>query len=169
VAEPHDDRQHHYELTVRWTGNRGHGTDGFRAYSRNHEVHAVGPPLILGSSDPAFRGDPERWNPEQLFLAAVSQCHMLWFLHLAAVAGVVVTDYEDRATAVMAEEPSGAGQFTGMTLHPRVTVVDPTQQALVGELHERAGSMCFLARSVNFPIHHDATVTTPASIPGGSG
>jgi organic hydroperoxide reductase OsmC/OhrA len=151
-------QQHEYELTVRWTGNLGRGTDGFRAYSRDHEVHADGPALILGSSDPAFRGDPTRWNPEQLFLAAVSQCHMLWFLHLAAVAGVVVTDYEDRATAVMEEEPSGAGQFTAMTLHPQVTIVDPRQQSLADELHERAGSMCFVARSVNFAIGHDATV-----------
>ena len=155
--------QHDYELTVRWTGNLGRGTEGFRAYSRDHEVLADGPAVILGSSDPAFRGDSARWNREQLFLAAVSQCHMLWFLHLAAVAGVVVTDYEDRATAVMEEEPSGAGQFTGMTLHPRVTIADPGQQPLVAELHERAGSMCFLARSVSFPIRHDATVAVAVS------
>ncbi len=154
--------QHGYEVTVHWTGNLGRGTVGFRAYSRDHEVHADGPALILGSSDPAFRGDPARWNPEQLFLAAVSQCHMLWVLHLAAVAGVVVTAYEDRATAVMVEEPNGAGQFTGMTLHPQVTIVDPDQQELVDGLHERAGSMCFIARSVSFPIGHEATVTLAA-------
>lgn len=152
-------QDHHYEVTVRWTGNPGPGTTGHRAYSRDHEVTAPGPSTILGSSDPQFRGDPARWNPEQLFLAAVSQCHMLWYLSLAAAEGVVVTAYTDDATGVMLEEPSGAGQFTSMTLQPRVSITDPSHRSAAEELHERANAMCFIARSVSFPVHHRAMVT----------
>lgn len=155
-------KQHSYQLTVEWTGDRGSGTDGHRTYSRDHEVRAAGPAVIAGSSDPAFRGDATRWNPEQLFLASVSQCHMLWYLSLAAAAGLVVTAYEDEATAVMVEESSGAGQFTSMTLHPHVTITDAAQEPRAVELHIRAGEMCFIARSVNFPIHHEATISVTA-------
>lgn len=158
-----NERQHAYEVTVRWTGNLGSGTDSFRSYSRNHEVDTAGRPVILGSSDPGFRGDAARWNPEQLFLASVSQCHMLWYLHLAALAGVVVSDYTDEATAVMVEEPSGAGQFTGMTLHPVVTITDEAGRVDAERLHHQAGAMCFIARSVGFPIEHRATIRVDPS------
>jgi organic hydroperoxide reductase OsmC/OhrA len=152
-------KQHGYQVTVRWTGDRGTGTDSHRTYSRDHDVSADGPAVIAGSSDPGFRGDAGRWNPEQLFLASVSQCHMLWYLSLAAEAGVVVTGYRDEATATMVEEPSGAGQFTEMTLHPQVTITDPAHEGRAQQLHHRAGEMCFIARSVNFPVRHQATVS----------
>ncbi|MET0695710.1 MAG: OsmC family protein [Propionibacteriaceae bacterium] len=152
-------RDHAYAVAVHWTGNTGSGTSGYRAYRRDHEVRAPGVPTLLGSSDPAFRGDPSRWNPEQLFLAAVSQCHMLWYLNLAASAGVVVLDYVDHASAVMVEESSGAGQFTSMTLRPEVTITRVEQLSVAETLHHQASSMCFIARSVNFPVTHHPTIT----------
>jgi organic hydroperoxide reductase OsmC/OhrA len=143
---------------VTWTGNRGTGTSGYRAYDRAHEVTGDCRPPIPGSSDPAFRGDPARWNPEQLLVVSISQCHMLWYLHLATEAGVVVTAYEDHATATMAEEAGGAGQFVEATLHPVVTVAEPSMVDTAQGVHGKANEMCFIARSVNFPIHHDSTV-----------
>src|SRR6266540_3868554 len=112
-------RTHTYELTVTWTGDRGTGTSGYRAYSRAHEVTAAGRPPLPGSSDPTFRGDPDRWNPEQLLVAALAQCHLLWYLHLCAEAGVVVTGYTDTPTGLMAEDDDGGGRFTEVTLRPR--------------------------------------------------
>lgn len=152
-------RSHHYSLTVRWTGDHGSGTSSYTSYSRNHEVSAAGVPAIPGSSDPAFRGDGSRWNPEQLLVAAVAQCHMLWFLHLAANAGIVVTAYEDEATGEMLEEADGSGQFSSVTLHPVVTIAAGGDAALAYQLHERAGELCYIARSVKFPIHHEATIS----------
>lgn len=149
--------EHRYALTVSWTPVLGDDTFGSGSYSRDHKVQAEGLPVILGSSDPEFRGDPTRWNPEQLFLASVAQCHMLWYLHLAAAAGIVVIDYQDQATGVMVEEHSGEGAFTSMTLHPTVTITDAAQQDLAEQLHARVGSKCFIARSVVFPIFHQPT------------
>lgn len=152
-------RSHHYSLTVRWTGNQGSGTSSYSGYSRNHEVTAPGLPDLHGSSDPAFRGDPSRWNPEQLLVAALSQCHMLVFLHLASAAGIIVTSYEDTATGVMTQDPAGGGQFTSVTLHPTVTIAAGGDLALANDLHERANPSCFIASSVNFPVHHTAATS----------
>ena len=153
---------HHYEIAVTWTGNTGAGTTSLRAYSRDHEVAAEGLMTIPGSSDPAFRGDPLRWNPEQLYVASIAQCHMLWYLGLAAEAGVVVTAYADRPTGVMNEEPSGAGQFGSVTLRPTVTISAESDPQLAREVHDRVADYCFIARSVKTPIHHDVTVLAEA-------
>ncbi|MDG4665057.1 OsmC family protein [Mycobacterium sp. 236(2023)] len=150
--------RHDYEITLTWTGDRGTGTSDHRSYSRDHVVGADGYPPIDGSSDPAFRGTPARWNPEQLYVASIAQCHMLWYLHLAAQAGITVTGYSDRPTAVMVEEASGAGQFESVTLNPVVTVLPGCDADLAQELHDRVGEYCFIARSVNTPIHHHSTI-----------
>ncbi len=150
---------HRYEVDVVWTGNSGSGTSGYKAFERAHEVHVVGKETILGSSDPAFRGDPSRYNPEELLVASLSQCHMLWYLHLASVNGVVVTGYEDHATGTMAEHPDGSGRFTEVTLNPVVTITDPEKRDTAQALHEKAHSMCFIAASVNFPVRHEPRVT----------
>ncbi len=147
-------RQHHYGVIVTWTGNSGGGTASPRAYSRAHAISAPGKPAIAGSSDPSFRGDPARWNPEELLLASLSACHKLWYLGLCAEAGIVVTAYEDHAEGSMAEQPDGAGQFTGVTLRPRVTLAAGTDVAAAAALHEAAHAKCFIARSVNFPVAH---------------
>ncbi|ORB25302.1 OsmC family protein [Mycolicibacterium parafortuitum] len=152
--------RHSYEVSVTWTGNQGAGTRDVRSYSRDHVVGAHGRAPIDASSDPAFRGDPARWNPEQLYVASIAQCHMLWYLHLAAAAGVTVVGYEDRSTAVMVEEPGGAGRFESVTLNPVVTIVAGGDAELAERLHHRVGDYCFIARSVNTPIHHRATIRT---------
>ena len=157
-------RTHSYHLTIRWTGNRGTGTSSYSAYSRDHVIDASGKTPIEGSSDPAFRGDPARWNPEELLLAALSACHKLWYLHLAAEAGIRVSAYEDRAEASMVENPDGSGHFTAAVLRPRVTVRPQDDLALAARLHHEAHRFCFIAASVNFPVTCEPQFdTAPAS------
>jgi organic hydroperoxide reductase OsmC/OhrA len=145
---------HSYQLALRWTGNNGSGTTSYRAYRRDHEVHAPGKPVLAGSSDPAFRGDPRRWNPEELLVASLAQCHMLWYLHLAATAGVVVVEYTDNATGTMIEDEDGGGQFSQVVLRPMVTVAELQMAARADSLHDDVPAKCFINRSVNFPVHH---------------
>jgi len=147
--------EHRYALTVRWTGNLGAGTSTYRGYSRDHDVEIPGLPVLHGSADPTFHGDRGRYNPEQLLLAALSQCHMLSFLHVAVKHGVVVTAYEDRAEGLMRTNRDGSGQFESVTLKPRVTVAEPAAPDVLEELHVEANKVCFIARSVNFPVLHE--------------
>ncbi len=152
-------KEHQYEAAVTWTGNLGSGTSGYRAYARNHEVNAAGKYApILGSSDVAFRGDSTRYNPEEMLVASLSSCHMLWYLHLCAVAGIVVTAYSDSAVGTMVEDKGGAGRFSKVTLRPRVTISDGTRIEEARALHARAHSMCFIASSVNFPVAHEPVI-----------
>jgi organic hydroperoxide reductase OsmC/OhrA len=148
---------HRYETTVVWTGNRGEGTANYRAYGRDHEVRAEGVPPIAGSADRTFRGDADRWNPEQLLVAALSQCHMLAYLHQCAVGGVVVLAYEDRAEGTLATTKEGSGHFTEVVLRPVVTVSDASMTEKAGALHDKAHELCFIASSVNFPVRHEPT------------
>lgn len=156
-------KQHRYQVRVTWTGNEGTGTASYKAYSRAHEISAGDKPIILGSSDPAFRGDPAHWNPGELLVASLSACHQLWYLHLCAVAKIVVTAYEDRAEGVMAEEAHGAGRFTGVVLRPHVTLTPGSDAVKAKALHHAAHEMCFIARSVNFPVTHEAEITVASS------
>lgn len=150
-----------YEIEAHWTGNLGEGTGGYRAYKRDHEIRADAKSIAIpGSSDPAFLGDPSRYNPEELLVASLSACHMLWVLHLSADAGIRVTAYSDRATGVMEESPDGSGHFTEVTLNPRVTITDPARAAEAEALHDRAHRLCFIANSVRFPVHHRPVVLT---------
>ncbi|MFD2646121.1 OsmC family protein [Pseudomonas japonica] len=149
------EKSHHYAVTVTWTGNQGSGTASYRGYSRDHLIQAEGKPAIEGSSDPAFRGDPARWNPEDLLLASLSACHKLWYLGLCAEAGVVVLNYEDHAEGEMVEEPNGTGQFTSVLLRPRVTLAAGADLEKARTLHHLAHQKCFIARSVNFPVAHE--------------
>ena len=145
-------REHSYSVNVRWSGNTGAGTSGFRNYKRDHEISASGKLPIHASSDPAFRGDPARYNPEELLVASLSACHMLWYLHLCADAGIVVTEYHDDATGAMAETDDGGGHFTQVILRPVVKVGGQVDPELARRLHERAHHLCFIANSVNFPV-----------------
>jgi len=151
-------RSHRYATTLTWTGNAGAGTAGYRGYERAHAIAAEGKPAILASSDPSFRGDPARWNPEELLLASISSCHQLWYLHLCAVAGVVVTAYRDEATAVMVEDETGGGRFESATLRPQVTIAAGSDPDKAMALHHEANAKCFVANSLNFPVGHEATV-----------
>ncbi|MFF4618422.1 OsmC family protein [Nonomuraea jabiensis] len=150
-------REHTYPVVVTWTGDKGTGTSGYRDYGREHELTAEGPPAITGSSDPAFRGDPTRWNPEQLLVGALSQCHMLSYLHKCAVAGVIVTEYVDNAVGTMAETADG-GHFTEAVLRPSITVTSPDMVDAATELHEDAHKACFIASSVKFPVRVEPTI-----------
>ena len=150
---------HHYSVTVTWTGNKGTGTTGYQEYSRAFELEAEGKHSIAGSSDPAFRGDDGRWNPEQLLVGSLSSCHKLWFLHLAAVAGVVVTEYVDHAEGTMRTTPGAdTGHFESVTLHPEVTVTAASNADLIPALHADAHRRCFIANSVNFPVRCEPTI-----------
>lgn len=151
--------EHRYDLVVRWDGNLGEGTSTYTSFGREHTVRADGPPELLGSSDPGFRGDPTRWNPEQLFVASLSQCHMLWYLHVCAEAGVVVMEYVDEAVGTMTTERDGGGRFTDVLLRPRVVVASVDQVDAAVALHERAHAMCFIARSVSCPVRHQPQVS----------
>ena len=151
-------KEHRYKVQVIWTGNEGTGTASYRGYSRSHRIEGVDKATIEGSSDPSFRGDPTRWNPEELLLASLSACHKLWYLGLCAEAGVTVEAYEDEAEGTMVEEPGGAGQFVSVMLRPRVILRVGSDKLKAEALHALAHSMCFIARSVNFPVEHHATV-----------
>jgi organic hydroperoxide reductase OsmC/OhrA len=145
-------KNHQYQIEVKWTGNTGQGTANYRAYHRDHEISVAGKPIIPGSSDPAFRGDPTRYNPEELLVASLSTCHMLWYLHLCAVANIVVTEYQDNAIGMMTETQDGGGRFTEVTLKPIVTVKSGSDLTLAEQLHEKAHHFCFIANSMNFPV-----------------
>ncbi|TAM67625.1 MAG: OsmC family peroxiredoxin [Microbacteriaceae bacterium] len=147
--------EHHYAVATLWTGNRGTGTSGYREYGRDHVLRADGKPDIVGSSDRVFFGDADRWNPEELLLAALSQCHMLSYLHVAVRHGVRVLAYSDAATGTLQQDASDGGRFTIAVLHPRVTIADPAQLELAQSLHAEAAQKCFIAASVNFPVTHE--------------
>ncbi len=150
---------HHYAIRVEWLGNRGTGTSDYRAYGRELRVDADGKPSILGSADPTFHGDARRWNPEELLLAALAQCHMLSYLHVAASHGVIVIAYSDAAVGTMKQTANGGGHFTSVTLHPRVTIAGGDGK-LASSLHAEAAAKCFIAASVNFPVHHEVETLT---------
>jgi len=146
--------QHHYKATIKWTGNKGAGTDNYSNYERSHQITIENKSDILGSSDPSFRGDKTKHNPEELLVSSLSACHMLWYLHLCSEVGVIVVDYIDNATGIMIETSNGGGKFIEVTLNPIVTVTDNSTLEKANELHKKANELCFIANSVNFPIHH---------------
>jgi organic hydroperoxide reductase OsmC/OhrA len=153
------ERTHEYRITNRWTGNLGSGTSAYAAYSRAHECTGASKlASIPGSSDAAFRGDPARYNPEELLVAALSSCHMLWVLHLCADAGIVVTEYADDAWGEMVEHADGSGEMTRVVLRPRLRIADCGRAPEVAAIHDRAHAVCCLARSVRFPVEHEAVV-----------
>lgn len=155
-------RRHTYDIQVTWTGNLGVGTNGYRTYSRSVEVQSPGLPAIAGSADPAFRGDAIRWNPEQLLVASLSQCHLLSYLHVCADAGVVVVGYTDHAVGSM-ELTAQGGRFTEVVLRPAVEVTEASMVESATALHAEAHKACFIAASVNFPVRHEPVVTVRAS------
>lgn len=156
------DKQHTYATRTEWTGNQGRGTADYRAYSRQHVISAPGKPELPGSSDPAFRGDASRWNPEDLMVASLSSCHMLWYLHLCAQAQIVVVAYRDDATGTMVEDADGGGRFSGAVLRPVATLAAGADAARAAALHEEAHRKCFIANSVNFPVAIEPTVLVAA-------
>jgi Predicted redox protein, regulator of disulfide bond formation len=147
--------EHHYSVQVEWQGNRGGGTSGYREYGREHTVSAAGKPSIAGSADRTFHGNADRWNPEELLLTALSQCHMLSYLHVAVSRGIVVTAYTDEPIGTLTETPNGGGHFSAVILRPTVTVEREADLAAAAECHHEASLKCFIANSVNFPVTHE--------------
>lgn len=149
--------RHEYAINVEWVGNRGTGTSGYRAYGREQLIHAAHKPPLEGSADPTFHGNSERWNPEELLLSALAQCHMLSYLHIAVRDGVVVTGYIDNAIGVLQQEGMG-GAFSSATLRPRVTVANASMVEAARAAHSDARKFCFIANSVNFPVLHEPEI-----------
>ena len=151
---------HQYNTLLRWTGNSGKGTENYRAYERSYTVSVNGKPELAGSSDPAFRGDPAKYNPEEMLVAALSACHMLSFLHFCSAAGVIVVDYSDSASGTMEETKEGNGRFTEVVLKPNVVVKEASMIEKVNALHIKAHQYCLIANSCNFPVLHQPVCTT---------
>ena len=152
-------KEHNYETSLVWTGNTGEGTKTYKGYSRSHEISVEGKPVIVGSSDPNFNGDAERYNPEEMLVASLSSCHMLWYLHLCSQAKIVVTDYTDQASGKMVETADGGGHFTEVILKPRVCISKESDSVKAEKLHTRAHGLCFIANSVNFPVLTKAEIS----------
>lgn len=151
-------KEHNYNTDITWTGNTGEGTTNYRAYQRSYTIEAKGKPAIQGSSDPSFLGNPALYNPEELFLAAISACHMLWYLHLCAENKVTVMAYQDKAKGIMQENKNGSGSFKKVTLYPEVEILEADKIELAEMLHSRAHEMCFIANSCNFAIEHQVRI-----------
>jgi organic hydroperoxide reductase OsmC/OhrA len=154
---------HNYSVRVQWTGNEGQGTQSHKAYRRDHTITSQGKPPILASSDPAFRGDPARYNPEDLLVASLSGCHMLWYLHLCAVNRVVVLSYQDSASGVMKENDDNSGAFESVELRPIIKISSGSDLAKAESLHHEAHSKCFIANSVNFPVEVKPQITAASA------
>jgi organic hydroperoxide reductase OsmC/OhrA len=150
-------KQHLYKTNLQWTGNTGSGSESYRGYERSHIITVEGKQPIDGSSDPSFRGDKSKYNPEEMFVASLSSCHMLWFLHVCSEAGVVVMEYSDSATGIMMESADGNGRFSEVILHPQIKVKETWMLDKVDALHEKARHYCFIANSCNFPVRHEGT------------
>ena len=148
---------HEYRIGVEWVGNRGTGTSGYREYGRQLLIRSGEKEPLEGSADPTFHGDRDRWNPEELLVSALAQCHMLSYLHMAVRAGVVVTEYTDSAVGTMRQEGIG-GRFTEVVLRPRVTVADASMVDAARAAHAEASDACFIANSVNFPVRHEPEI-----------
>lgn len=150
-------RVHCYELNLVWVGNTGTGTSAYTSYHRDHEITVKGKPTLPMSSDPSFMGSRMRYNPEELLVASLSSCHMLWYLHLCSEHGVTVTDYRDAASGTMQETKDGGGKFVEVKLNPVVTIMETDKIDIAQSLHSRANQLCFIANSCNFPIFHNPT------------
>jgi organic hydroperoxide reductase OsmC/OhrA len=149
---------HQYIIELKWTGNLGTGTSSYEGYSRDHKVRAVEKPWIMFSSDPSFRGNPANYNPEEMLVASLSSCHMLWYLHLCAQQKIKVVSYEDNPIGKMVEKSDGSGYFQEVTLKPKIIIEKSTRIKKAISLHERAHSYCFIANSVNFPVRCEAEI-----------
>lgn len=154
-------KEHLYKAKINWTGNLGTGTSEYTAYSRAYEISGDGgdgKDIILASADPVYRGEASRYNPEELVVSAIAGCHMLWYLHLCADAGVVVVDYKDEASGTLTESDDGNGKFSEVTIKPQVIITKESNVEIAEKLHERAHEFCFIANSMNFPVRVEPTI-----------
>ncbi len=151
-------KKHTYTLEMQWTGNTGKGTKSYTSYERNYQINIEGKPTIEGTSDPAFRGDPHKHNPEDMLLASLSSCHMLWYLHLCSEKEITVIKYLDRPVGTMIEESDGSGKFSEVILQPEIAILEKDKLEIAEKLHQKTHEMCFIAKSMNFPVSTKASV-----------
>ncbi|MGA2164577.1 MAG: OsmC family protein [Solirubrobacteraceae bacterium] len=137
-----ENTQHH--ARVLWQGDK----QDLRA----HEIHLAGQTLV-GSCAPGFGGDPEKADPEELFVASLSACHMLWFLDFARRERLRVLSYEDHAEGTM-----DGTRFVEVMLRPRVRFASKVPGDLLYQLHHRAHEACFIANSVNCDVRIDSSL-----------
>lgn len=150
--------EHRYRVTATWQGDRGTGTSGYRDYGREVSLEIDGKETLLASADKPFRGDPGRWNPEDMLVSALAECHLLSYLHACVQVGVIVTAYRDEASGLMVEDGKGGGAFAEVVLRPRVTVAEASMVDAATAAHEQAAAWCFIANSVSFPVRHEPTI-----------
>ena len=129
---------HDYKARLVWEGNLGDGTTSYTGYGRKYRLKIDGKPDIIGSADPIFRGDANVYNPEDLFVAALSSCHLLSYLALCARSKINVIAYEDDAMGTLLLRPDGGGKFESVTLRPSVTIAAGSDEKRALELHETA-------------------------------
>lgn len=146
---------HEYTSAVVWTGNRGEGTNNYRGYDRTWDIAVTGKEIVHCSNDPLLGGDPAKMNPEDLMISALSACHMLWYLHFASDAGIIVTSYKDRPVGCGVIEKGGAGRFAKAVLRPEITIRPGSDIKTATAIHHKIHSVCFIARSVNFPVSYE--------------
>lgn len=151
-------KTHHYAMHLVWTGNNGEGTSTYRSYERSYTISIKNKPDFFGTSDPVFRGDAAKHNPEELVVMALSSCHLLSYLHLCAINGIVVYEYTDDAAGTLVEDSVRGGFFTEVILNITMTITDISKKERALELHHDANKLCFIANSVNFPIKHNVTI-----------
>ncbi len=145
-------KRHEYSACIKWTGNTGEGTATYNSYKRSWQLATSGKPLVECSNDPVLGGDPARHNPEDMLVASIASCHMLWYLHLCAVAGITVTSYKDIPLAIGEMEASGAGRFKSITLRPQIVITATSNIEKARAIHNDVHQYCFIARSINFPV-----------------
>lgn len=148
---------HNYKLTATWHGNKGTGTSGLKDYDRSHTVTIQGKPELHLTTDNPAVGDKSKWNPEDLLVTAISSCHMLSYLYVCALEGVVITAYTDNATGIMVEHEGGGGRFKEITLNPICEVADENMMEQAIALHHKAHQICYIANSVNFEVKCNPT------------
>ena len=149
---------HDYKARLIWDGNLGTGTTSYQGYGRKYRLQIDGKPDIIGSADPMFRGDANAYNPEDLFVAALSSCHLLSYLALCARSKINVVAYEDQAIGTLLLKPDGGGIFESVTLRPVVTLGPGSDEKRALELHEQAHDLCFIAASVKIPVLHEPQI-----------
>jgi len=154
------EKVHHYSAKLTWQGNQGQGTINYRSYQRTYEIKVENKPVIIGSADPAFLGNPTQYNPEEFLVASLSACHLLWYLHLCADASIIVTQYVDQPVGTMIETQQGKGHFSEVILKPWVVIQDSAQIEQAKQLHTKAHEYCFIANSVNFPVRCQPLIET---------
>ena len=154
---------HEYVANIVWTGNTGRGTSSYKSYDRNWQIVTPHKAIIECSNDPLLGGDPTKHNPEDLLVASIASCHMLWYLHLCAVAGVNVISYHDTPLALGELERSGAGRFTSITLRPQIEITAESDENKALSIHGDIHQYCFIARSLNFPVNFQPKITKNSS------